>query len=435
MTEGDRLDGTTMRDAGEPLPSDELVLLAVKRDGTARLYPLPKSGATVIGRGPECAVRVLERGVSREHAVIHAGGRLAVEDLGSTNGTILRGKPLTPHAPESLRPGDSFTLGGILMSVQRAPESSAGREGMGFPVTPSASMSRVLALAATIAAGGISIVILGETGVGKDFLANQIHALSPRSSRPFLRLNCAALSEALFESELFGHEKGAFTGAVAAKRGLIEAADGGTVLLDEVGELSAAAQAKLLRVLEQREFFRVGAVTARKVDVRFLAATNRNLESEVARGRFRQDLYFRLAGAVVSVPSLRQRREEIVPFAEYLLREIAQAAAQPTPEIAPEAAAWLASQPWPGNLRELRNTMERAMLLCKGGIVSLEHVLDSAGPASLGDERDRIEAALASFGGNQTQAAKALSISRNTLVARMERYGLTRPRRPGRPER
>jgi two-component system, NtrC family, response regulator AtoC len=310
---------------------------------------------------------------------------------------------------------------------------------LAFRVTPPASavvhqlspaMALVMSEAERVARGNISVLIVGETGVGKDVLAQQMHLLSPRASHPFMRLNCAALTESLVESELFGHEKGAFSGAMSTKCGLIEAADPGTVFLDEVAELPLTTQAKLLRVIEQKEFFRVGGVNARQVEVRFLAATNRNLELEVLRGRFRQDLLFRLKGALLRVPPLRERREEILPLARRFIEEAAGTMAIPAPALAEEARSFLWSYAWPGNVRELKNAIDRAVLLRENGAIRAEHVKPPTHVALALPERERIVQALAEFGGNQTRAARCLGMSRNTLLGRIERYGLARPRQP-----
>jgi two-component system, NtrC family, response regulator AtoC len=433
--EGDSADLPTARQSpsvgGRPT---ETVLLAVWPNGRGMAFPLPDSGAVKIGRARECEVRLQEAGVSRQHALVRIGTRFSVEDLGSSNGTRMRGTTLPPHEARELRPGDSFEIGAVMITIQCRPLANAAGAESHKPGPTSEAMSQVLALAERVARGNISVLLLGETGVGKDVMARHVHLLSPRAARPFLRLNCAALSESLIESELFGHEKGAFTGAVAGKPGLLETADGGTVFLDEVGELSQATQVKLLRVLEQREFFRVGSVRAKKVDVRFLSATNRDLEAEAGQGTFRQDLFFRLAGAVLRVPPLRQRRSEILHFARQFLAETAQELAVPLPQIGDAAAAKLEDFPWPGNLRQLRNAMDRAVLLCPDGVLRPEHFAlegrtDAPAEAPLTDERERIIAALAQFGGNQTYAAKSLGISRNTLIARIAKYGLVRPRR------
>jgi DNA-binding NtrC family response regulator len=265
-------------------------------------------------------------------------------------------------------------------------------------------------------------------------------------------LNCAALSETLLESELFGHERGAFTGAVQAKPGLMETAHGGTLFMDEVGELPLPTQAKLLRVLETREVARLGSVKPRKVDVRFLAATNRNLEAEVDRGAFRRDLYFRLNGITLTIPPLRARVGEIRRLAETFVQQICRELGRPEPAIPTRVLSLLESYSWPGNIRELKNMMERAVLLCAGPVLDAEHLpmdklggapsspnlpltLNEAGPAGVAPnggppyERQRIIDALAACAGNQSRAAKMLGIPRRTFVARLDQYRIPRPKK------
>lgn len=325
-----------------------------------------------------------------------------------------------------------------------------------------------------VASGTISVLVTGETGAGKEVLAQVLHRLSPRANAPLVCLNCAAFSEALLESELFGHERGAFTGATQSKPGLFETAEGGTVFLDEVGEMPGSLQAKLLRVIEERKAQRVGGLKPRPIDVRFVSATNRDLEAEVARGSFRQDLYYRLNGIVLTVPPLRARRDEIEPLARSFIEQFAAQLGGRSPRLAPEVVELFQSYAWPGNIRELRNTIERAMLLCTGDVITLEHVpydrmvrpklsrtielkdspvpshpyaADVTGeplsqrppvsrpeplsqshtPATL--DRERIVTTLEACAGNQTQAAKLLGISRNTLIARLNAYDLARPRK------
>ncbi len=313
------------------------------------------------------------------------------------------------------------------------------------PGQPTA-MDRVRQLVALVADSTITVLLVGETGVGKEVTAEEIHRRSSRGHGPFLRLNCGAFSESLLESELFGHERGAFTGAVQAKPGLLEAAKGGTVFLDEVGELPLRLQVKLLRVLEDHQVLRVGGLAPRSIDVRFVAATNRDLEREVAEGNFRRDLFFRLNGIIVQLPPLRERPEEIMPLADIFLGRASDRAGRPLPQVPPETREALMRHPWPGNVRELRNVMERAVLLCQGGVIRLDdlHLLErpDAPPASnlvadsetstssdVDEERRRVLEALASCAGNQTQAAKRLGISRGTLLARLDAYNLPRPRK------
>jgi two-component system, NtrC family, response regulator AtoC len=337
---------------------------------------------------------------------------------------------------------------------------------------------------ARVAASDLSVIILGETGVGKEILAETLHDLSRRAAGPFVRFNCAALPESLLESELFGHERGAFTGAVRRKPGLLEVAEGGTVFIDEVGEMPLALQVKLLRVFEQRQILPVGGLRARAIDVRFLAATNRDLALEISQGRFRHDLYYRLNGLSLVVPPLRQRLDELPSLAHQLLAAAALRMGGPVPRLSTDALAVLARHHWPGNIRELRNVIERGCVLCEGDEIRPEHLaiselqvthaaagwsetpprrqvpavasLDSSGldsrppqpPAALDPppgagmaafqplrrelravRRQRILDALAESAGNQTKAAKCLGIARRTLVAQVKELGIPRPRK------
>jgi transcriptional regulator with PAS, ATPase and Fis domain len=279
--------------------------------------------------------------------------------------------------------------------------------------------------------------------VGKEVLASELHRRSKRAAGPFVKLNCAALTESLLESELFGHEKGAFTGAVKQKQGLLETAKGGTVFLDEVGELPESLQAKLLRVLEERKVLRVGGTTPEAIDVRFVFATNRDLEAEVERGAFRRDLFYRINGISIAIPPLRERLGEIEPLARQFVAEACERDQRPVAEITPEALAMLKSWPWPGNIRELKNVMERALLLAGEGAIGPEALaIDGHEPPgkvpsgnALKDEREAAEKravldALDKTGGNQTKAAELLGISRRTLVNRLTAYGMTKPRKP-----
>jgi len=319
------------------------------------------------------------------------------------------------------------------------------------------AMQDLYELAGRIANGTITVLILGETGVGKEVLAERVHRKSPRASKPYLRLNCAALSETLLESELFGYERGAFTGAVATKQGLLETADGGTVFLDEIGELPLSIQVKLLRVLEERIVMRVGGLKPRPLDVRFIAATNRDLELEIERGAFRQDLYFRINGATLVIPPLRERLGELPALARAFLEHAArQLGLQTTPVLTRDVEEALLGYSWPGNIRELRNAIERAVLLSGDGpilpvhlplekmrtvaraitqssasrdpIAAVPEVLRRGPRISPDEERAKIEAALDSCGGNQTRAAKLLGIGRRTLINRVKEFGLARPR-------
>jgi DNA-binding NtrC family response regulator len=362
---------------------DRLELVVFVGDDPVR-HALPSAGSVTIGRTTAADVHIPDASVSRRHAVLHVGPKLLVEDLGSVNGTRVQppGPPETEAQTNDLRrrPGETFevALGDHILfgSVTSVLRRAAGTPSASAP--PGArdpAMQAVYDEARLAARGTINVLVLGETGAGKEVLAREIHRLSPRAPRPFVALHCAALSASLLESELFGHEKGAFTGASEARPGLIESADGGTVFLDEIGEISLETQAKLLRVVEDRSVLRVGARRPRQVDVRFVSATNRDLEAEVARGAFREDLYYRLGGISLRVPPLRERPSEIEPLARLFLQDAcARMNREPIAVIDEGALAALRAHAWPGNVRELRNAMERAAVLCTGGVVEVRHL-------------------------------------------------------------
>ncbi|WP_394833374.1 sigma-54 dependent transcriptional regulator [Pendulispora rubella] len=314
------------------------------------------------------------------------------------------------------------------------------------------SMVNIHQLARRVAASDISVLLLGETGCGKEILAETVHRHSRRKDRPMLRLNCAALSESLLESELFGHEKGAFSGATQTKSGLLEIVNGGTVFLDEVGEMPLSLQAKLLRVIEDRKVTRVGGLRPRDINVRFVTATNRNLSAEVALGTFRADLYYRFNGVALHIPPLRERPSEIEPLATMFLERAAKEAGRRPPRLSPEVRVLLRRHTWPGNVRELRNIAERALAVCADSdTITMDHLpveemaraatalRDHAqapaisphapmSPTRGRSERQRIADALQQCAGNQSSAAKMLGISRTTLVSRLIEYNLPRPR-------
>jgi two-component system response regulator HydG len=282
-------------------------------------------------------------------------------------------------------------------------------------------------------------LVTGETGAGKEGVARAIHQLGPRRTRRFLTVNCSAIVEGLFESELFGHMRGAFTGAAENKTGLFEAADGGTLFLDEIGELPMAVQAKLLRVLETGEVQRVGSLQPRTVDVRIIAATNRNLHDEVERGRFRGDLFYRLNVVGLHVPSLRERREDIPYLTAAFVKEFAARFAKPIAGVSAHAERVLMSAAWPGNIRELRNTLERACMLTDGTILSerdiqlalpppprepMRGVAPSPGPDLHSVEREHIVRVLGQLNGSKAATARRLGISRRTLYRRIEFHSL-----------
>jgi two-component system response regulator AtoC len=602
----DRTNISTVRNlrAIKPDPSGQFELLIIINNLVSS-FPLPASGEITIGRSRNADVQIVDPSVSREHARLTVSDTFAIADLGSANGTAIKGKPIAVGEEVELLLGEVVEVGTALLMIQRRPISTrewriwahgyfqdrlenecarasrtsgsfgllrvrcgkqasaeavqrvlasalrtddvVGLYGPGeyeilaiertteeiktvadilretlteagvtakigiacFPVdgttahtleaivgsqirdedSPvedsetrivilSPAMKKIYEFVARIAASDIAILVLGETGVGKEVVAEAIHNRSPREEKPFLRLNCAALSESLLESELFGHEKGAFTGAVQTKRGLLETANGGTVFLDEIGDLPAQVQVKLLRVLEERQVWRVGSVSPRKIDVRFIAATHRDLEKSIVAGNFRQDLYFRLNGVSLYIPPLRQRKEEIEALAREFIRRTQRGRGRgsKTPVLSKEVLSLLLQYPWPGNIRELQNVIERAVLLGENGQILTEHLpvekmsatlstpignsynkedpnpskplvgnsVETVNPPpgkqhvdmSLAEmlkqqvqamERQHIIDALNRCGGNQTRAAKELGISRRTLISRLEAYSLPRP--------
>jgi two-component system, NtrC family, response regulator AtoC len=562
--------------------------------GSVSTQLLPSSGEVTIGRSSSCDVVINHPSVSRQHAVLRTSP-LEIIDLGSRNGTCVRGNTLERGIPTALAVGEAIQIGEASILIHssgdagdrpldsaleqtesldllrgecaRSARTSAsfalvqveitqGRsreahtllrallrvsdfvknEGNGALLVllvdtradqvelaltrmadrlrkqgidarlgvarypddgvvaeqllahayeqlsreagaPPTAMDGVRGIIQQVATGDLSVLLTGETGVGKELCAEMIHRASTRAPRPFVKLNCSALVETLIESELFGHERGAFTGATTAHEGLLETGNGGTVFLDEIGELPLGVQSKLLRVLEEQVVRRVGANTAHKVDVRFICATNRDLADEVDAGRFRRDLYYRINGVTLAIPPLRERRSEIVPLARAFARR-----ARPGASLAfgKEVIAELEYHSWPGNIRELRNAIERAVLMSSGGTIRPPHLAidtrersrDSSvtmpvervprerrstdritsptapmdrvsSPAITVESRDsrplanavadlerqRIIDALEQCGGNQTRAARVLGISRNTLVARLEEFGLPRPRK------
>jgi two-component system response regulator FlrC len=295
-----------------------------------------------------------------------------------------------------------------------------------------AAMQPVLSALRKVAATDTTVLLLGESGTGKEVAARCLHQWSARAGGPFVVVNCAALPEHLVESELFGHEKGAFTGATERRRGRVELADGGTFLLDEVAELRIDLQAKLLRVLQERRFERVGGSQTIESNVRWIAATNRDLTTLIDAGRFREDLYHRLAVFPVRLPPLRERRADILPLAGWLVEHIGRRLGRSPARLTQEAAKLLASQPWRGNIRELANVIERALILAEGGTIDADQLsLTPAGlrPArplrSLDEaERDAIQDALAAAGNNRKRAAEMLGIGLRTLYDKLKRYRL-----------
>ena len=321
------------------------------------------------------------------------------------------------------------------------------RPGRARVVGESKSWRQVLTQAAQVAPMSTTVLLLGESGTGKEVVARFLHRASSRDRGPFVAINCAALPEHLLEAELFGYERGAFTGAMQSKPGQLEQAAGGTLFLDEIGEMSAAAQAKLLRVLQEREFQRLGGTRVLKSDARIIAATNRNLERAIASGQFREDLYYRLNVFPIRLPALRDRKEDVLALSESFIDSLSRDLSRPPAGISADARQQLVDYHWPGNARELRNVLERAAILCDGGLITAEHLgLDHAvaiavpvagtpaaqampiASASAHDlaamERTMIEQALAKAKFNKSKAAKAVGLTRHQLYIRMRKHGI-----------
>ncbi|HEX8111353.1 MAG TPA: sigma 54-interacting transcriptional regulator [Kofleriaceae bacterium] len=580
-------------DAVDESPPGHLQLFVIS-GGTFAAHPLKEAGTATIGRGRQCDIEVDDRSISRRHAILSVGETVTIEDLGSANGTFVRGERIALGSPAVISVGELVVLGSANIILQRRAqpvpprkvwsresfelllEEECAREaryGAEFALlcihadrrappgfvedtiaellresdivarygpheyevllrdTPAANtdgaarridskllerglrcqisvaccprdgrtasqlsakaqgpvvkdratgaradvvvsdprMRGLHRLVDQVAGSSISVLLLGETGVGKEVFARAVHRASPRAAGPFVEVNCAALTETLLESELFGHERGAFTSAVSAKPGLLEMADGGTLLLDEIGDMPLATQVKLLRVIEDSQLRRVGGLKPRHIDVRFVAATNSDIEAQVEQGTFRRDLFFRLNGVTILIPPLRERLAEIEPLARAFIRGCSSPGGGPRPELAPEALEWLRHHPWPGNVRELKNVIERAVLLCGSGPILPEHLSTrrptvqttadeattrpspwprDARPHAATDvdvripmfaarprkgsqeEAQWIMQTLERAGGNQTVAARLLGISRRTLVNRLNDYEhVHRPRK------
>lgn len=560
--------------SSDPIVADaptamELVIVG---DGIFITHELAPNTMLTVGRSATCDVAVDHHTISRRHAILRASTSVTIEDLGSANGTLVRGERLEAQKEVVIAVGELVKIGAVSLLLQTSSRARAtptrrawtheqfeqrvreecarcARTGGAFAVVRiyvetqapanfveqtilgvlreadvvgrvspnvfevmldcdparaddavmrihhklleaqlkarlltacfprdggapsqlferidlararrSASVTPVVAdphmqnlhrLLHQVAGSKIGVLLLGETGVGKEVFARMVHASSPRARGPFIEINCAALTESLLESELFGHEKGAFTSATSSKAGLIEAADGGTLLLDEIGDMPLATQVKLLRVIEDSQLRRVGALRSKPVDVRFVAATNSNLEERVAQGTFRSDLLFRLNGIAIVIPPLRERLADLEPLAREFLRQAAGPGV--VPALSQEALAWMRAHHWPGNVRELKHTMERAVLLAAGKPIGVEHLsfgqmlaqrsatttpphavprVTAAPRKGSDEERAWIVEALERAGGNQTLAAQYLGISRRTLVSRLADYDIDRPRKP-----
>jgi transcriptional regulator with GAF, ATPase, and Fis domain len=320
--------------------------------------------------------------------------------------------------------------------VKRLAEELDSKVGYGRVIGHSDEWKDVLRKAAQVAETDTTVLLTGESGTGKEVVARFIHRASARKNGPFVALNCAALPEQLLESELFGYERGAFTGAQQAKPGQIELAAGGVLFLDEVAEMSPSAQAKFLRVLQEREFQRLGGTRPQKANVRVIAATNRDLKKAMERGDFREDLYYRLQVFDIPLTPLRERRADILPLSEAFLEEIGRSFGRPPAGLTRDAKDALLQHEWRGNVRELRNTLERAAILCEGGLITARHMSLRATERPAGSattdlrivERETIEEVMRETGGNKVRAARRLGLSRTQLYVRLRKYGLDTPR-------
>ncbi len=421
--------------------------LDVKRGPDKKMSGEFMGDRVVIGTHPSCAFVLTDPTVSRQHCeIVFVNGGYEISDLDSTNGTFIDklriGKVLSPRATQ-IRVGETT----IAISPMR--------ETVDIPVSPetsfgsllgrSVAMRKIFDTLQRVAPTDATILITGESGTGKEVAARSIHEASPRQNGPFVVVDCGALPANLIESELFGHERGAFTGAISTRVGAFEAANRGTLFLDELGELPIELQTRLLGAIERRSIQRLGSAQSVAVDVRILAATNRDLRREVNRGTFREDLYFRLAVVAVEMPALRDRPEDIALYVDDYLAEVA--STRPGFTIDPQTLERLARQPWRGNVRELRNMLERAAALGEvdfpathpggpePGLPQLAEGVDVAVPFKTGKaalieqyERSYVTALMEKHSSNITQAARSAEIDRVYLLRVLDKYGL-RPKR------
>jgi transcriptional regulator with GAF, ATPase, and Fis domain len=419
---------------GARILSVELVVL----DGPDRGARASVNGGVArIGTSEGCDLRLTDRMASRVHCELRVKpSAIVVRDAGSTNGTVCEGVRITDAEVPA---GAVLRLGGTSIRVEVGDEPAfvevSQREEFGELVGTSFEMRRVYAMLERIAASDTTVLVQGETGTGKDVVARSVHAASRRRDRPFVPLDCGAVPENLFESELFGHARGAFSGAVADRKGVIEEADGGTLFLDEIGELPLAMQAKLLRAIETRSVRRVGANVARPVDVRIIAATNRPLGRAVNEGTFREDLFYRLAVVEVALPPLRARRDDIPMLAAHFHRALGGQG-----ELPQAFLAMLSQRSFPGNVRELRNFVERAMLLgtlqpSARRAPAPDKALSELAPLHLPLKEARqawtesfehvyVKAVLERAKGNVTHAAELAGVSRRFLQRLAARLGI-----------
>jgi transcriptional regulator with PAS, ATPase and Fis domain len=428
---------------------------------------LPRLGTLVLGRGADVQIRISAPSISRRHVAVSVEeSGVYVRDLGSQNGTRLNGERIADR--RALSYGDVLTVGEVFVIFSEAPadESQAAEltprpeeieRTLLLGETPvlvsDPSMCHVYAQIERLAPSDLSVLIWGETGTGKELAATALHLWSKRAAGPFVAINCAALPEALAESELFGHVRGAFSGAVVDKPGLLESASGGTAFLDEIGDLPMAIQSKLLRVLEARTITRLGAVQERKIDIRVVAASHQRLDLGVKHGWFREDLFYRLNVAFLSLPPLRSRPRDVGRLAQRFLGDARRALDRGDIALGPDVLAHLMRHRWPGNIRELKNLMEYLAVTHGDDPIELSDVvavLESHGtstphqsppgitvqpfpavspPPSLSEatrqhERQRLESTLAVTGGNRTKAARLLGVPLRTFMAKIKKHGI-----------
>jgi DNA-binding NtrC family response regulator len=397
-------------------------------------------GSTInIGSDPGCEVTIKDKFTSAFHCRLFRKGKAwLVTDLESTNGTFINDVKITEA---ELTPGATLTVGRVRLRVEEKDreQEQAGQFGI---VSEDPAMQEVFEMIRRAAPTDETVLVTGESGSGKELVARAIHTQSRRASRPMVALNCSAITRDLMESELFGHEKGAFTGAQSQRKGLFEEADSGTLFLDEIGELALDLQAKLLRTLENGEVRRVGSNTPIRVDVRVIAATHRSLPKRVQEGEFREDLFYRINVIEIPLPPLRDRPKDIPVLADYFLKQTTSSVGERN--LDESAIERLSKYRFPGNVRELKHAITRAAIMCPEETIKADHLAFS--PPTLADrvaereiylkgktlrevEMDTIRQALKAHDGNQKAAASVLGIARSTLITKMEKYNI-----PARPE-
>ena len=436
---GDGNEKTVKRPTLE-LPSSEpeasFTLVVVEGPDVGRTFQLDGSLPlrVLLGQSPSCELRLRDREVSRRHAAVElVGHKLRIADLGSTNGTAIDGVEVLEA---NLRGGEIVRMGSTALRVDRgaaaAPARLATGTQFGSLLGASPEMRRLYPLCERLAGSNVPVILEGETGTGKEVLAESLHAMGPRAAGPFIVFDCTAIPPSLVESELFGHERGAFTGAVAARKGVFEQADGGTLLIDEIGDLDASLQPKLLRALERSDVRRVGGDRWIRTDVRLLAATRRDLDHEVQEGRFRDDLFHRIAVTRIELPPLRRRRGDVRLLAKYFCERLG----GDERLLGPDLLTQWDEYAWPGNVRELRNAVARRLALGElvpaplkdepeqgpspapsgdslvADVLALDLPLIAARQKIIGEfERLYLERLLAKHGGNVTRAASASGVA------------------------